>query len=78
MVAKKPRLSSLSDGTVVLQSAPQPDGGWIVLADARGRSPIHDYVTWIVDAAGHAYRGHYFTDLVAATTDYTARVARGY
>ena len=68
----------LTNGAIVLQSAPLRDGGRAVLTDAHAVSSVEPYVTWIVDAAGNAFWGHYFAKVTDASSDYAIRAQRGY
>jgi hypothetical protein len=77
------------NGGMILSRYHVPDTErWIVLAardeafncgfQVSGAHRMCDYATLAVDDDGHAYRGHYYTDIHRASDDYETRCQRGY
>ncbi len=67
--------NTLPNGATILARDVGAPTTWIVLAWYGGHQP---YVTWSVDADGHADSGHYFSSIASAENDYIMRCRRGF
>ncbi len=61
-------LTVLNNGASVVASERTSKDGGVVLALFHG-----EYVTWNVSNDGDAYTGHYFSDIIKATADFSER-----